>query len=81
MGKHGIIIELKLDSDHRSYKATYLPEVMKEQNWTKEEAIFSLLKKAGFKNSINQNVLNKIELVRYQSSKYALSYNDYNNGH
>ncbi|MCD5390621.1 AmmeMemoRadiSam system protein A [candidate division NPL-UPA2 bacterium] len=41
VGKHGIIIE------KAGASATYLPEVAKEQGWTKEETLSSLCQKAG----------------------------------
>ncbi len=40
VGKHGIIIE------KAGASATYLPEVAKEQGWTKEETLSSLCQKA-----------------------------------
>ena len=41
IGEHGIILE------KGPYRAVYLPEVAVEQNWSKEEALSSLSRKAG----------------------------------
>jgi AMMECR1 domain-containing protein len=55
--------------------ATYLPEVMKEQQWTKEEAIESLLRKGGFRGrATSEYCMNSIVLTRYQSQKRELAY-------
>jgi AMMECR1 domain-containing protein len=50
VGKHGIIIEFIVGQ--QSYSATYLPEVASDQGWTCEEAIISLIKKAGHKGKL-----------------------------
>lgn len=82
VGIHGIII--KFDNTGRGgrvtepfYSATYLPEVAKEQSWTQKEAIFSLIRKAGYHGSITYELLSQIHCTRYQSSKYQLSYQEY----
>lgn len=75
IGVHGIWIEFKqLNGDKET--ATYLPEVMVEQEWTKEEAIESLLRKGRFKGAITKEYCVKnIVLTRYQSQKLESSYN------
>ena len=75
VGKHGIIIELIENT--KSYTATYLPEVALEQRWTQEEAVKSLLRKAGYKNQITSQVFHNIKLTRYQSSKHSITYPEY----
>lgn len=75
VGKHGIIIELI--ENNKSYEATYLPEVALEQRWTQEEAVKSLLKKAGYKNKVSSQVFQNIKLTRYQSSKHNITYQQY----
>ena len=76
VGTHGIIIEFESPSNGygHSYSATYLPEVAKEQGWTKEEAIDSLVQKAGFRGILNRDA---IRLTRYQSSIHTSSYQEY----
>lgn len=75
--------------ENREYHATFLPEVAKEQGWTKEETLKHLIRKAG--EIINtrfliqfvgytgklQDVEKKIQLERYQSSKCEITYKDY----
>eukprot|EP00127_Corallochytrium_limacisporum_P005513 Clim_evm30s207 gene=Clim_evmTU30s207 len=75
VGKHGIWIEFGQPGSTRT--ATYLPEVMPEQGWTKEEALHSLLRKGGFRGSIDKSVLRGVKLTRYQSAKGSLHYDDY----
>lgn len=76
IGKHGIWIEFINDHGHRR-TATYLPEVMVEQGWSKLEAIHSLLRKGGFRGKITEQVCRSIKLTRYQSSKCEVSYQEY----
>ncbi|KAI8090053.1 AMMECR1 domain-containing protein [Halteromyces radiatus] len=93
IGKHGIWIEFSLVDDdddnnilygrrrRRSSKttttATYLPEVIGEQGWTKEEAIDSLLRKGGYHRHITEAKRKSIILTRYQSQKITRTYADY----
>eukprot|EP01017_Pseudomicrothorax_dubius_P049105 TRINITY_DN9079_c0_g1_i2.p1 TRINITY_DN9079_c0_g1~~TRINITY_DN9079_c0_g1_i2.p1 ORF type:complete len:179 (+),score=29.12 TRINITY_DN9079_c0_g1_i2:105-641(+) len=44
-GKHGI--KIFFDDDGRSYEATYLPEVAKEQGWDVDTTLKHLIRKAG----------------------------------
>eukprot|EP00736_Rhodelphis_marinus_P007791 Rmarinus@m.25724 len=75
IGTHGIIISFYADGSHRS--ATYLPEVCRDEQWTKEYCIESLIRKAGFNGHVTQDLLDTIRLERYQSTKYEMSYEDY----
>ncbi|KAF9140131.1 AMME chromosomal region protein 1-like [Mortierella sp. GBA39] len=76
VGRHGIWIEFK-DARGRKKTATYLPEVAKEQGWTKERAIESLLRKGGYREVISQEFLDSVILTRYQSRKAQITYQDY----
>lgn len=90
IGIHGIWIEFSLrddgDEDDNTTPlrftkamttATYLPEVMAEQGWTKEEAIDSLLRKGGYRRHITEVKRQSIVLTRYQSQKITRTYADY----
>lgn len=61
----------------RKTTATYLPEVMPEQGWTKVEAIDSLLRKGGFRARITDGVRSRIRLTRYQSEKARMTYSEW----
>lgn len=76
VGVHGITIEFN-DNHKKLLRATYLPEVAFEQGWSKEEAIRSLMKKAGLKSSITQEIVDTISLTRYNSQKYSVTYREY----
>jgi AMME syndrome candidate gene 1 protein len=76
VGVHGIIIRFLVEQVE--YSATYLPEVAHEQGWTQEEAVRSLVKKAGYHGEV-EAVKNKIHCTRYQSSKRRVTYEDYVN--
>ncbi|XP_066924241.1 AMMECR1-like protein [Clytia hemisphaerica] len=76
VGVHGIRIEFHNERGHRK-SATYLPEVASEQGWTRNEAIDSLVKKAGYYKSITEDFRKTIKLTRYRSEKIVLSYDDY----
>jgi len=75
VGVHGIIINF-FDGD-KTCSATYLPEVSMEQGWSQEQAIKSLIRKAGYNSDITEELLNRISCTRYQSSKYRYTYQDY----
>jgi AMMECR1 domain-containing protein len=53
VGTHGIWIDWK-DESGKKRNATYLPDVIPEQNWNKEQALRSLVKKAGYHLSSSQ---------------------------
>lgn len=71
IGKHGI--RLFIDG----YSATYLPEVAKEQGWTKEEALESLARKAGFPRKFDAEALKRSRIERYQSAKLHATWDEY----
>ncbi|KAI7903650.1 AMMECR1 domain-containing protein [Cokeromyces recurvatus] len=74
IGKHGIWIEFT-QPDGQKETATYLPEVMSEQGWTKQEAIKSLLRKGGYYSRITEDYCkNFIILTRYQSVKCEIGF-------
>ncbi len=80
VGVHGIII--KFDIDKRggrgdTYSATYLPEVAFEQKWTQQDTVLSLVRKAGYRGAITDELLLQIRCTRYQSSKYQITYQEY----
>ncbi|KAJ3359025.1 phosphatidylinositol N-acetylglucosaminyltransferase subunit gpi1, partial [Kappamyces sp. JEL0680] len=76
IGVHGLRISYR-DAHHKTYTATYLPDVMLEQGWTQIQTMESLLRKAGFRDPVNSRVLDAMHIVRYQSSKAHASYQDY----
>jgi uncharacterized protein (TIGR00296 family) len=80
VGTHGIIIKFDIRRGkgfEEHYSATYLPEVAFEQKWNQEEAVISLVRKAGYRGSIYDELLEQIQCTRYQSSKFRTSYQDY----
>ncbi|EDV21980.1 uncharacterized protein TRIADDRAFT_50735 [Trichoplax adhaerens] len=76
VGIHGIRIEFKNEKGHHR-SATYLPEVAKEQEWTKIQTIDSLLRKGGYRANISPSFRSSIRTTRYCSQKITLSYNEY----
>lgn len=79
VGMHGIEIELK--DLYRTFSATFLPEVAKEEGWDQHTTIVYLLDKAGYRQKVsrdlNKQFGNRLKVVRYQSSKFSLSYSSY----
>ncbi|KAL0138177.1 AMMECR1 domain-containing protein [Mucor lusitanicus] len=74
IGIHGIWIEF-VNADGEKETATYLPEVMEEQGWTKQEAIKSLLRKGGYYGPVTEAYCREsIVLTRYQSQKLEQPY-------
>ena len=76
IGVHGVWIEFR-DNNGKKKTATYLPEIAKEQGWTKQKTIDSLLRKGGFRGPISDEFLQAIVLTRYQSQKARVAYNEY----
>lgn len=76
IGTHGIRISFTYHG--RRLGATYLPDVALEQGWTKEEAIVSLMRKAGWSGKKDEwrKVLG-LELVRYEGKKVSLDYKEW----
>lgn len=73
LGKHGLRISFTHHS--RRYGATYLPDVAREQGWTKEETITSLMRKAGWNGRRDEwRKVGDLTVVRYQGRKVAMSY-------
>jgi len=76
IGKHGIIINFR-DPDGTKRNATYLPEVAFEQQWSHQEAVKSLIRKAGYKGTVSKELYKEIKTTRYQSSQCKMRYHDY----
>lgn len=70
IGKHGILLK------YGDNQATYLPQVASEQGWNKEETLRQLFTKSGSRGKFSE-VVDKIEITRYQSSKIEMSYAEY----
>jgi len=76
LGTHGVWIDF-VDPANVSRNATYLPDVPPEQGWTVRETITSLVRKAGYDGPIDEALLGRIELTRYQSTLCKLTYEEY----
>ncbi|KAM0262489.1 hypothetical protein ACHAQJ_001743 [Trichoderma viride] len=75
IGTHGIRISF---SDRgRRYGATYLPDVALEQGWTKDEALFSLIRKSGWMGSRSKWQDLDVKVTRYQGKKISLDYPEF----
>lgn len=78
-GKHGIHISFRHPRSGRKLSATYLPDVVTEQGWSKEEAILSLIHKAGYAGAVEvgDEVWNSLQLKVYESCKAHADYKEY----
>ncbi|CEG43191.1 Uncharacterized conserved protein, AMMECR1 [Plasmopara halstedii] len=76
IGTHGIIIKFN-DSDGNTYSATYLPQVAREQGWTHVETITSLMRKAGYRCTVSEDMLKTVKVTRYRTSIHKLTYQQY----
>ncbi|PWZ00437.1 hypothetical protein BCV70DRAFT_211292 [Testicularia cyperi] len=65
------------DSGPAFLTATYLPDVIPEQNWTKQEAIDSAIRKAGYNGRITPDIRNALRVRRYRSEKVAATHAEY----
>jgi uncharacterized protein (TIGR00296 family) len=75
VGTHGIDIDFK-DHKGNSYSATFLPEVAEEEGWDQKTTLQFLIRKAGYRGSL-ESVYDNIEVTRYQSIKKTISYDEY----
>lgn len=75
VGVHGI--RLSFHDRGRRYGATYLPDVAAEQGWTKDETLFSLVRKAGWTGSRSRWGDLDLKVTRYRGKKSTLGYADY----
>lgn len=75
IGTHGLRISFTYHG--RRHGSTYLPDVAKEQGWTKEETMVSLMRKAGW--SGRKEDWRKVELsvIRYQGKQVRLEYREW----
>ncbi|KAF2177919.1 hypothetical protein K469DRAFT_754867 [Zopfia rhizophila CBS 207.26] len=75
IGTHGLRISFTYHG--RRYGSTYLPDVAREQGWTKDETMISLMRKAGW--SGRKEDWRKVELnvVRYQGRQVRLGYREW----
>ncbi|KAB5592218.1 hypothetical protein CTheo_4369 [Ceratobasidium theobromae] len=67
----------RLPGRQRRLTATYLPDVIPAQGWTKQEAVDSALRKAGFDGRITEEVRRAVKLRRYQSSVCSARWEEY----
>ena len=75
VGVHGI--RLSFHDRGRRYGSTYLPDVASEQGWTKEEALYSLVRKAGWSGGRAKFEDLDLKVTRYQGKKATASYKQY----
>ncbi|PFH52576.1 hypothetical protein AMATHDRAFT_139603 [Amanita thiersii Skay4041] len=61
----------------QTFTATYLPDVIPEQDWDKIEAVDSAIHKAGWNGTITEDIRRSVKLRRYQSRKCTVSWEEY----
>jgi len=64
-------------TQRQSFSATYLPDVIPEQGWTKVEAVDSAINKAGWNGPITEDLRRSVKLRRYQSKHCVVGWDDY----
>jgi uncharacterized protein (TIGR00296 family) len=77
IGTHGIYIHFKPPGRRGTVTATYLPQVMPEQGWTKQEALDSAIAKAGYDGIVDDALRQSVRLERYQSRVCKVSWDEY----
>lgn len=79
VGVHGIRISFTWEG--RRCGATYLPDVAREQGWTREQALVSLMRKAGWEGRRDgwrrAAEAGGMKLVRYRGDKEVLGFAEY----
>jgi AMMECR1 domain-containing protein len=76
LGTHGL--RISFTASGRRYGATYLPDVAREQGWTKDETIVSLMRKAGWGGHKSEwRKVPDLKVTRYQGKKSSLTYSEW----
>lgn len=75
VGVHGL--RISFHDKGRRYGATYLPDIASEQGWTKDETLFSLVRKAGWTGSRARWGELALKVTRYQGKKRSMNYGEY----
>lgn len=61
----------------QAFSATFLPDVIPEQGWTKVEAVDNAIIKAGWTGRITEDLRRSVKLRRYQSKHCAVGWDEY----
>lgn len=77
LGKHGINIHFEIGNEEHG--GTYLPNVPVLNGWDKETTLMKLIKKSGYKKDFTLEDVKFKGLQWYQSIKFDLSFEDYQN--
>ncbi|SBS86023.1 hypothetical protein POVCU2_0034780 [Plasmodium ovale curtisi] len=75
IGKHGI--KLNFTVNKRKYSSTFLPDVASQHNFDHKTTIKKLIRKANYRGEINDELLNIIQVERYEGVNCSLTYADY----
>lgn len=75
IGTHGLRISFTYHG--RRYGSTYLPDVAREQGWTKEETMVSLMRKAGWSGRKDDWRKVGLNVVRYQGRQVKLRFSEW----
>ena len=84
IGRHGVIVRFSVDG--KIYSATFLPQVMVEQNWNQQDAILAAIDKSGYKQKHVSSVAQMMSTIadpstfvvtRYQTSTLSLRYDEW----
>lgn len=70
VGRHGVRLRF------RHHRATFLPSVAEEQGWDQARTLSALLSKGGFKGEVTKEVLEAVEMTRYQVSSVSATLAD-----
>ena len=76
IGKHGLTLEI-MDRNGELCESTFLPEVAKEEKWSKWQTLEELLEKAEYEEDDLEDVLDRIKVSTYESIVCKLSYKEY----
>lgn len=80
IGRHGIRMRLNdKNNKYKVYSSTFLPQIAKEQGWTKFDTLDQLIYKSGFRGSITDEVYDSLSITRYQSRTCEVTYAEYTN--
>ena len=74
-GVHGVA--MSYEGADRPYATTFLPQVIKEQGWTREQTFEHLFRKAGYEGPVTPDMFEKCEVSAYTGTVCKLPYTAY----
>eukprot|EP01061_Rhynchopus_euleeides_P007527 TRINITY_DN16566_c0_g1_i2.p1 TRINITY_DN16566_c0_g1~~TRINITY_DN16566_c0_g1_i2.p1 ORF type:complete len:223 (+),score=64.08 TRINITY_DN16566_c0_g1_i2:82-669(+) len=74
-GVHGV--QMTLTEGEDTYFASFLPDVVREQGWSRKQTLAALIHKSGYPREVTEDTLRRCSVSRYESTVGKCNYIDY----